>query len=360
MIIKFLIKKSANSYFYFIAAIFSAILLAASLTFLFGEYNDFRSTASYEIRAQNNNINRKITDSLIYTKQIMTYVGRQISTHNPRDYKFINDLLINYRVPSDGLLHWNIFAWVDEKHKVKVSSGLGILDENIDLSDRNYLILARENPLTMHIGNPIIGRISKIHSIPIGYGITNNHREYVGSVIAGISVNNLKSQISSLISGDNVLFAITDGNGEVVIKSENLDSGENKVILEKMLENIKDPSRRELISDFAYFKQLFECDLIEECVSYGLITIYDNNTAERRHTMRLMTYSLIASFLIAIVGFVLFGFYEHIIRPIAILSETAQKICRNESNRQIPKFEIDELNQLANSLSEIDKALNKK
>lgn len=359
MILKFFTKKSASSYFYCIAAMFSVTILAASLIFLVNDYFNFKSTASYQIRAQNNNIRQKITDSLTHTKQMMSYVGKQISLHNPHDYKFINELLINYRSLQNNLLYWNIFAWVDDMNKVKVSSGIGIINEDIDLSDRDYLLPARETPETIHVGNPVIGKLSKMYLIPISYGIIDNHREYVGAVVAGLVIDNLTAQINNSVSDENVLFAIISGSGEVVTKSTKFDSGPNKTMLDKMVQNIKAYPGQELTSDFAYYQRLIECEL--ECVNYGVITIYDNNAVAHYNMICLVIYLLVACFTISIAGFILFGFYEHIIYPIAILSETAQKICRNEPNRQMPKFEVRELSQLADSLAELDKVLwNKK
>ncbi len=358
MILKFFIKKSASSYFYFVTAIFSVTILAASLLFLANDYSNFKSNASYEIKAQNNNIKQKITDSITYTKQIMTHVGKQISTHDHQDYKAINEILINYRGPNEGLLYWNIFFWVDEKHRVKVSSGMGIISEDVDLSDREYILLSQESPETIHIGNPVIGKLSKFYSIPISYGVINKHHEYLGSLASVLVIDNLESQINNIISDDNVLFAIVSGGGDVITKSTKLGSGKNKILLDEMLQIIKNNPEQELTSGIAHYQRLIDCGL--ECANYGIVTIYDSNAAAHRNMKRLMIYLLIASFGISVAGFMLFGFYENIIHPIAILSETAQKICRNEPTPQIPKFEVHELNKIANSLSEIDKALWKK
>lgn len=330
-------------------------MLAAFLMFLVNDNASFRSAVSYEIKAQNNSVRQKIRDSLTYTKQIMAYVGKQISIHDPHDYKYINELLINYRVPHDGLLYWNVFAWVNENNKVKVASGMGFIREDIDLSDRQYLLLAKENPETTHVGNPLISKLNNTYLIPISYGIINSHREYMGSIVAGLVINNLESQVHNIISDENILFAIIDGSGSVVAKSLKLDEGQNKKILDKILENIKNNPGQELLSGLAYYQRLIECEA--ECANYGVITIYDNNTITHRNRTRLMIYLLIASFAVSISGFMLFGFYEHVIHPIAILSEAAQKIHNNEPNIHIPKFEVNELNQLANSLEELDKAL---
>jgi hypothetical protein len=356
MLLKFISKKSASSYFYFITAIFSVTIIAASLLFLAKDYSNFKANASYEVKAQNNNIRQKVTDSLLYTKQIMSYVGKQISNRNPRDYEFINKLLMNYRSPQGGLLYWNIFAWVDTEKNLRVSSGMGVLDEKIDLSDRDYVLLSRDSVEVMHVGKPIIGKLSKMYIVPISYGITNSHREYVGSLVAGLVVDNIESEINKVISDENILFALITKDGEVVTKSTRIDSGKNKKVFDEIIGNIRKNPNREVSSDFAYYQRVFECSSLE-CNNYGIVTIYDQSTTSHRSTTRLIVYLLIASFAISIGGFMLFGFYENIIHPIAVLSEISKKIREGTQDDQFPKFEVHELDQLANSLKEIDKAL---
>ena len=351
--VKFLTKRSASGYFHALTTIFSCTLIATSLVFFFNKRSDFRNTASYEIKTQNHNIRQQITDSLSYSKQIMTYVGKQISIHNVHNYKFINRLLVNYRIPREGMLSWSVFAWVDKNHQLQVSSGIGVFDDPIDLTDRQYIRHAEKNPETMHVGNPIIGRVSKVSSIPMSYGIVNSHREYLGSVIVGLVLNNLESQINSVISNNDVLFAIIDGNGKIAAKSKQLNDGRNKKALDNLMKNIKENSRQEISSNFTYYQRLIECDV--DCVNYGIITIYNKDTVAHRESMRWTIYLLIASFSIAVAGFMLFSFYEHIINPISILSKFAYKVSRNEPVRQTPKFKVKELDQLAKAIAVLGK-----
>jgi len=361
MMLKLLTKKNAGNYFYLVSAIFFVVIISASALFLVNEYFNYKSTATREIKTQNNVIKRKISDSLFYTTQIMSYAGKQIANHDAEDYPFINKLMNNYRNPRSIDLYWNIFAWADTDQKLKVSSGIGVLEDAIDLSDRDYLALSRESPETMQIGLPVIGKLSKVKIIPIGYGVLNSHREYVGSIIAGLVIDNIESEINQILSDENILFAVVASNGDVVMKSVQLENKKNKKIFDKTVEDIRKNPRLELTSDFVYYQQLYRCEELD-CPNYGIITFYDNSTTSYRSLHHTITYLMIASFAISIAGFILFGFYEHIIHPIVILSGAAQKIRHgHQQNHHLPKFEISELNQIAKSLKEIDKELwNKK
>jgi hypothetical protein len=355
MVLKFFIKKSASSYFYFVTAMFSATILIASLMFLVGDYSNFKEDASYEIRDQNNNIRQKITDSINYTQQIMSYVGRQISIRDHKNLKVINELLMNYRTPKNSIMNWGLFAWVDHDNKIKVSSGVGILSNEIDLSDREYVLLAKENPETVHVGSPVIGKVSKFKIIPLGYGVINSHREHIGTVIAGLAIDNLESEINKVISGENVLFAIISDKGEIITKSSRIDAGQNKKIFESAIKKIKANPNQEIKSDFSLYQRLAGCDF--ECTNYGILTIYDQSSISHRNMMRITTFILIASLAISVAGFMLFAFYEHIVQPIEIISEYAEKIVHNNPDRAQPKFEVPELDNLSKILSEMDQEI---
>lgn len=355
MVLKFFIKKSASSYFYFVTAMFSVTILVASLMFLVSDYNNFKENAAYEIKAQNNNIRQKITDSINYTQQIMSYVGRQISIRDHKNLKVINELLMNYRTPKNSLMNWSLFAWVDVENKIKVSSGVGVLPSDIDVSDREYVLLSKENPETVHVGSPIIGRISKFKIIPLGYGVINSHREHIGTVIAGLVIDNLESEINKVISDEDVLFALISDKGEIITKSSRIDLEANKETLESALKKIKTNPNQEIKSDFSFYQKLAGCDF--ECTNYGILTIYDQSSTAHRNMMRVTTFILIASFSISIAGFMLFAFYEHIVQPIGIISDYAEKIAHNKPGRSQPKFEVPELDKLSKILAEMDKEI---
>lgn len=352
---KFITKKTAHNYFCFTTGIFLFIILAILALFIVSDYWAFEKEAAYEAKVQNNNIRQKISGTLLYTKHLMSYAARQIAASKSSDYASINKLLMNYRNQQNELLYWDIFAWAGVDQKLRISSGMGILKEPIDISDRDYLAASREIPEIIHVGTPIIGRLSKTRLIPISYGIVNEERKYIGSLIAGLTIENLESEISNALSSGDVLFALVTTKGEIVTKSNGLDNQENRPQFLDLLREIKKNPNREIYSSSAYYNRLSQCSDLE-CANYGVITLHDKSTTQSYVVAHLIYYLMAAFFAISIGGFILLNFYEHTIYPIAILSDAAQKVSHGQQIPDLPDFDAREFNQIKNSLEEIDKS----
>lgn len=344
-------RYSSIRRFYFVSFILALIALIFSLVLLISDRINLNSRMFDDVKSHNQRIEQKFSDSLLYTKLIMSYVGRQVANYGKKnDPEFIRNLLVSYRIPENGLTSWSTFSWADENFQLSISSGLGVLKEKKDLSVRDYIPLTKQYPEMIHLGTPVFGILSRQWSIPMGYGVVDAHRKYIGAVVTGIILENLQAQVESLISNRHIFFAIVDSRNQVVAKSLALESQENKKFINKFLKVIAADDEKKVEYEYGYYQKLKD-------YPYGVITIYDRKILSSLLSDNILTYlAMIFSFL-AFMSFVFYSFHVSVTSSISEISEFVEKILRDEPNRKARKFEIAEIEKLAQKLRKIDSIL---
>lgn len=294
--------------------------------------------------SENRRISAKFEDSLAYTKHIMRYIGGQIQRNDAaKNYQFINQLLISYRAPSNDIMSWSTFSWVDSNFHLIVSSNEGINLNNFgDLSKRDYIPRTVENPETIQVGSPVYGIKSNIWSIPVGYGIKNKKGEYLGAVVTGIVIDGLQKKLEEIIKNDGVFFAIIDTKDLSVVakSSEFWTSSLRKVLKEIKLEH------QDLISleDHFYYKKLPN-------YPYAIVTFY---LPKKVHNRLLIYISLITLILVA-TAVPLILFERKLVKPIRKLARIAKDISLGKEPGSLGKSNIEEIDSLANELRNIQR-----
>lgn len=324
-----------------------------SLAFLINDRVNLHAKMMDDLKSHNDRIEQKFSDSLLYTKLIMSYVGRQIANNEKKhDLNFIRNLLVSYHIPENGLMSWSIFSWADENHQLLVSSGLGILHPRKDLSMRDYMPLTKQYPETMQIGAPVFGVLSRLWSIPIGYGVMDMHRQYIGSVVTGIIVENLKSQVEALITNNNIFFAIVDPKNQIITKSTALESEANREFLNKFMEKVVAAGGENVSYKYAYYQRL-------KGYEHGVITLYNRDVLFSALNDNLIIYLAVTFLLLSFISLIVYTFHNNITAAITEISEYVGKIARNEQ-RQVRKFEIAELEDLSQKLHRLDSSIHRK
>lgn len=340
----FIVELASVRDFYLFSTLFAIIVVVFSLTFLLNDYFNFKADVVTEVKEQNDRAKNKFVDSILYTKHIMRHVGKQAANHGVDDYKFINNLLISYRIVEDDLLTWSTFSWVDKNQKLVVSSNNGIMETPIDMSIRDYMPLTARYPETIQMGRPVYGVISGLWSIPIGYGVVDKNNKYLGTVVTGIVLDGLKSQFESCITSRNVSFALIDMKGEPVMISDNFKQNENRKFLDKFLDRVKTKTTQK---NFAYKAGYYQ--KLDE-YPYGVVTIYNSKflsvTTENRFTI----YLIVMFTIIAFSGFIFYVFHENVVNPIAQLAQIARQVSRGQKAGKIPEFNVAEINDLGKAL----------
>ncbi len=339
--------------FYFLSILSILMILISSSIFLVSDYFNFKLNSERVLKEQNERIRNRLLESLEQTRYTSERIGRQIlikhsntSKSDPLDYKFIDSLLIGYRDSNNDINSWSTFSWADKNYNLVVSSNVGVIKESIDMSHRDYIPLTKKYPYQMHLGKPVIGVISKLWSIPAGYGITDQRGNYLGAVITGIVIDGLRDRILNSVSDYGIAFAIVDAKGEVLTGSEGFDSNKTKKFIHKLKKQIDKKS-------FEYANGLYQA---VSGYPYGVVTFYKNNVLQESAETRLIIYIILASLIVAFVAFVFFIFYQNLIAPVFELSELAAKVSRGEKlSHPVPNFKITQINSLAKIIRDADR-----
>ena len=264
-----------------IVAVLALIFVIFSTIVFVNGYLSFQSEVAGEVREQNERVKRKFLDSVLYTKHIMSYIGYQIAMEGAaNDYEFINRLLLSYRRSDDQVMAWSTFSWVDKNRNLVVSSNLGVMKELVDMSGRDYIPFTIRYPKNMFMGKPVYGIVSKLWSIPVGYGVIDQRNDYLGTVISGIVISGLKSKIEDSITNRNISFAIIDEKAEVVTQSDNLNEETNQDFFHKFLRKVAVKTGEKSFSYKGGYYQKFEE------YPYGIITTYNQSfiSSKLRHS----------------------------------------------------------------------------
>lgn len=341
--------KNFNSLqsFYWICTLAILMILLCSIIFLTSDYLGFRSHVETSLKDQNDRAKSKFTESILYTAHITEDIGHQIqSARKTLNYELIRKLLAkkffsNYQDLDENLASWSTFSWADKNHKLVISSSIGIIKEPIDISHRDYIPLTEKYPHHIHTGKPVIGAISKLRSIPAGYGLIDQDGKYLGAVVTGIVIDGLKYRLVNTITDPNITFAIIDENGEILTKSDDFDLKKSKKFIKKLRAKIDQKA-------FKYGNGFYQ--KIDN-YPYGIVTFYKNSIIEENVKIRFALYVILVSLILLFVSSAFFIFYKNLLAPIFELSALAKKVSRGENLlHEIPTFEISAINELAKAI----------
>lgn len=150
-------------------------------------------------------VERVIINDFTQSSAIINSINLQVAD-NVNDHKFINKILRIYKTHPSLIdtFSWTSFSWVNKKDMVVVDTLDGILQNPVDVSDRDYLQFAKSNPNQFYIGSPVVGSTSKKWIIPGGVALIDQDQNYLGSMIMGIAIDSFSKMIQKTISNKNV------------------------------------------------------------------------------------------------------------------------------------------------------------
>ncbi len=159
------------------------------------------------LEAESTRIDRYMNEQLKESSFLLSAIGSEIVWHKASNLPQVARLLKSF---DTNARLYTVWTWIDDKDMAVISSHKGILSEKVDVSDRSYLTLAKDNPGEVIVGPAIEGRVSNRWVIPMALSITDELGQYVGTLVASVDINTLASQIRWLIEDRGVYFAIYD------------------------------------------------------------------------------------------------------------------------------------------------------
>lgn len=185
-----------------------AILILVSAWVTSETLDAYAESASRQLENDALRIDRALIVETETASYILESLGRQIQATGLSDQNAIAQLFFSF-AKTEGPKR-GVFSWVDKTQYLTVSSNLGVLETPIDVSDRDYIKKSITEPWKVHIGRPIMGRLSQKMVLPLSLGLTDGNGTYAGSVMIALDIEKLTTDIGRVLRDSGTRFAITN------------------------------------------------------------------------------------------------------------------------------------------------------
>lgn len=132
------------------------------------------------------------------------------------DVKRIRAILFQHLDARDGILR---FSWADSSHKVRTGSHIGIMDVPVDISDRHYIRLAKQQPGRFFISPVVMNRFSGMPQIVICRGVNSHRGSFQGSLSCIIGITPLQDLLIRSVAYRDMDLTILSPYGEVIYRN---------------------------------------------------------------------------------------------------------------------------------------------
>lgn len=207
--------------FHHISSALFSVVLAVIVVFVFFYLIEIRKQKIHSIlsldlvRAE-----RLIVDNFNHTSSLIRNINMQI-VNSSFDKNQINQILYKFR--SNPILietfSWTTFSWSDRANKIIIDADYGIIDNPIDISDRDYLDFVKNKAKdhVFYIGKPVIGSTSKKWIIPGGVGVFDKNGKYRGSTVIGFEIEIFAKLIQKNVINPNVSVTVFKTSGQIPV-----------------------------------------------------------------------------------------------------------------------------------------------
>lgn len=342
---------SIKAHFIFFSLII--IILVSALYFYFS-WKSYSKNVLINLQKQSVRIERSFVDTLDYSVYLMGYIDSQIKEHDSKDLKYIKNLLTSFRPNNEAnnKIPWNMFSWVNRDLNLVANSSLGIVNP-INVSERDYISKAVDNPGIIQFGKPSYGKVSGQWIIPSGAGVVDKKGKFLGVIVFGFQIEKFIEKLSQSVNFENVSFAIYDArNMQMVLNSNNFstDSKYTQLIGNLNLQQTSGELTRYSIfgnnDSYSFFQRV-------EKYPYVIVTKYDHYITNRYFLSLLYPYFFEILIIILILVLILQILKIFVINPIVQLHKVAEAVSQNRDNevkQLLPKTDIKEIANLSNQL----------
>jgi signal transduction histidine kinase len=262
---------------------------------------------------------------------ILESLGRQIEATGLNSEENIAQLFFSF-AKTEGSKR-NAFSWVDKAQMITISSNLGVLEKPIDVSDRDYIKKSVAEPWKVHIGRPIMGRLSQKMVLPLALGLTDQRGNYAGSVMVALDIQKLTDDLTRVLRDSGTQFAITNLAFTLLTQTPESEAFFTQTFNVKQLSHVDFTQQTNGIYSlgslfnsqkrFAYFERSSQYPFI---IFLGLDPAHSKQSVIDMLLPRLFQLCVIAAFL----WFVLWTVRKRIIQPVIALTHSAATIVRGE------------------------------
>lgn len=314
------------------------------------------------LKTQSHTVSTVLDSDFNYIEAQMEYLTNQISK-DPHNSEFIYMLLSAYDTKHkvNNIVSWNMFTWIDSEWNIIVDGQKGIFDKPRQIY-RPYLDMTKAHPNSMHVGIPRYGAVSNRWLIPAGMGVTDKNDTYLGAVIFGFDISDLKHKMQTFVDNSKIEFYLIDKHtNDVIIPNIRKAQKDNYTITDYIPhfhDTRNDSSTFNILTKVPFYKTPLKSSNYTLVLRYNPDLLYAENISILLNTSLYVILMIVMYFALHIYKNRYFeNFLEHITNSVRTALEENKFLKINESsnsciliNSMIKKY-LAEHNELQNLTS---------
>jgi two-component system sensor histidine kinase ChiS len=357
-----MIRKAslARDFTIFSAVIMIAVLITSLCVGLLVHRSYYNKQES-EITDKANSLDRELSESFGIVTHYARFLGNKITQNNDLDQNYIKQVFSTegYYDPNNENI-WTKFGWVNINKKLFIINNSKL--EERDLSVRSFLEKTPLHPNKIEFSAPALGIMSDQWVLPAGIGVTNKKKEFLGTINTGFHLERLAKKLELLFDRKNLVFMLFNDEMKFVLGSDNIGlSYLGNLPPENLVEQIREQITFAQ-SNKGFFKEninyyQFSFSYFKHSQQYPFYFIIGENIKVANEEYWQITFPRIAELTIMGLLFIvlLYYFRQHIVKPMILLADSAKNIATGELNSKIHYGQYQEVNLLADQLTEIQK-----
>lgn len=333
-----------------------SVLVMVSLWVAYQTVEDYSDKIVANLQNESVRIDRDLIVEIENASYLLESLGRQISQIGVDNEPQIASML---RAFDNQERKDDIFTWVDKRQQVRVTSKSGVLVKSIDMSDRDYVKKSLAEPWKVHIGRPVLGRISNKWVLPLGMGLTDYNGDHAGVIVVSLDISAIVKNVRKEIKDSGIYFKIVSktlapltgvGEDEEVEEQDKLNATELLGAIDI------DAKPAQVLSRASLFHTNRDYILYERSARFPYIIMigFDHlqSTSQIAALMvpRILQMVVIAFFLISLLAVV----QLRVVRPVTSLAQITSRIIKGKDFTPLPSgapLEIEQLAELIKQLS---------
>lgn len=204
-----LVQPSLSRDFAILTGVILFVLLLLSLWVTWSTHAEQSQDIINQLEKEATRIDRTLEREIFNASYLLDAIGHQIQRMDDPSNRNIAKILQAYQSHNRVYAIW---AWTDDTQSVVVSSNRGILDEPVNIADRDYIQKSLADPWQFVIGTPIEGRVSNRWILPVSLGVTDDTGRFLGSITASLDIQEITEEINDLVKRPGISFAILNKN----------------------------------------------------------------------------------------------------------------------------------------------------
>lgn len=348
-----LVQPSISRDFAILTGVILFVLVLLSMWIIWSTHAEQSHSIITQLEKEADRVDRTLEREVYNASYFLDAIAAQIKELDRPDKRSIAKILQSYRSHSRVYAIW---AWTDESKSVVVSSNYGVLDDPVDISDRDYIQKSEADPWRFVIGAPIEGRVSNRWVLPVSLGITDETGRYIGSVTASLDIQELTTEISDLVKRPGISFAILNSS---MLKLTEVSETKDFIATyfpEETLESLKFQENSSGVISYADLlskRSIYSYYKVSSSFPYILLMGYDAKYSQQAIETRLLPRLLQVISIAAFVLLFLWIVRSRVIRPVVMLTEVAANVaCGKEYDFFVNKAPV-EIDALANQIARL-------